>query len=206
MMPASASALEPRMDTAMASSHMRMRFQSPMLTTSETAPMVQKLVLLPTAPKMKARMKAPQSTCGANAAGLTSFMDYIISGGGIARGIGNAGRLEAGFAQPAGIALTAGQAVRIGLVAGHGEPVVHAELHALSDDLRLAHGDEGRMQHQRRAFDRGLGREVGQALERLHILRPAVGIAGIIDGVRAEENVLAAQHLGPGERERQHDG
>src|SRR5258708_19664882 len=56
----------------MARSHMRMRFQSPMLTTSETAPMVQKCVLLPTAPKMKVRAKAPQTTIVASAAGLDS--------------------------------------------------------------------------------------------------------------------------------------
>src|SRR5207302_9678290 len=56
--------------TAMASSHMRMRFQSPMLTTSDTAPMVQKCVLLPTAPKRKASAKAPHTTADASAAGL----------------------------------------------------------------------------------------------------------------------------------------
>src|SRR5437879_11306630 len=54
----------------MASSHMRMRFQSPMLTTSDTAPMVQKCVLLPTAPKRKASAKAPHTTAEASAAGL----------------------------------------------------------------------------------------------------------------------------------------
>src|SRR5258705_3768355 len=56
----------------MASSHIRMRFQSPMLTTSETAPMVQKCVLLPTAPKMKVMAKAPQTSAEASAAGLDS--------------------------------------------------------------------------------------------------------------------------------------
>src|SRR5436190_22536302 len=54
----------------MASSHMRMRFQSPMLTTSDTAPMVQKCVLLPTAPKRKASAKAPHTTAEASVAGL----------------------------------------------------------------------------------------------------------------------------------------
>src|SRR2546428_6842920 len=53
----------------MASSHMRMRFQSPMLTTSDTAPMVQNCVLLPTAPKTKASAKAPHTTMEASAAG-----------------------------------------------------------------------------------------------------------------------------------------
>ena len=61
-MPARCSALAPSIATAMASSHMRMRPQSPMLTQSDTAPMVQKLVLLATAPKMKASTKAPATT------------------------------------------------------------------------------------------------------------------------------------------------
>src|SRR6266446_117431 len=52
---------------------MRMRFQSPMLTTSDTAPMVQKCVLLPTAPKRKASARAPHTTNEASAAGLDSF-------------------------------------------------------------------------------------------------------------------------------------
>src|SRR5258708_32087434 len=56
----------------MASSHMRMRFQSPMLTTSDTAPMGQKVGLLPTAPKRKASAKAPHTTTEASAAGLDS--------------------------------------------------------------------------------------------------------------------------------------
>jgi hypothetical protein len=50
------------MATPIASSHMRMRLASPMLTQSETAPMVQKSVLLATAPKMNARTKAPPLT------------------------------------------------------------------------------------------------------------------------------------------------
>src|SRR5713101_2605034 len=68
--PASCRALAPAVATAIASSHMRMRFQSPMLTTSDTAPMVQKCVLLPTAPKTKASAKAPHTTIEASAAGL----------------------------------------------------------------------------------------------------------------------------------------
>src|SRR5438067_5090855 len=63
------------MATAMARSHMRSREVSPMFTQSETAPMVQKRVLLPTAPKMKARMKAPPVTNGTSAAGLASFKE-----------------------------------------------------------------------------------------------------------------------------------
>jgi hypothetical protein len=39
-----------------------MRLVSPMFTQSDTAPMVQKLVLLPTAPNMKASANAPPAT------------------------------------------------------------------------------------------------------------------------------------------------
>src|SRR5258706_2977325 len=66
--PASCSAPVPRIATAMASSHIRMRPKSPMLTQSDTAPMVQKLVRLPTAPKTKASAKAPPVTQGASSA------------------------------------------------------------------------------------------------------------------------------------------
>ncbi len=50
------------MATAIASSHMRMRPQLPMFTTSETAPIVQKLARLATAPKTKASAKPPHAT------------------------------------------------------------------------------------------------------------------------------------------------
>src|SRR3954471_15164590 len=72
MTPATCSAAEPSTATAMASSHMRMRLKSPMLTQSETAPMVQKSVLFATAPKMNARTKAPPVTIGASCCGATS--------------------------------------------------------------------------------------------------------------------------------------
>jgi len=67
--PASCSALAPAVATAMASSHMRMRFQSPMLTTSGNRAHGQKCVLLPTAPKMNVRERPPP-TMEASAAGL----------------------------------------------------------------------------------------------------------------------------------------
>src|SRR5204863_1538734 len=70
MRPAICKPVAPRTAVAMARSHMRMRERSPMFTQSDTAPIVQKCVLLPTAPKMKARRKAPPVTYGTSAAGL----------------------------------------------------------------------------------------------------------------------------------------
>jgi hypothetical protein len=54
--------LNPSIATPAASSHMRMRLQSPMLTMSATAPMVQKCVRCATAPKTTASAKLAQST------------------------------------------------------------------------------------------------------------------------------------------------
>src|SRR5438105_5613011 len=72
--PASCSAEAPSTATAMARSRMRMREGSPMFTQSGTAAMVQKWVLLPTAPKMKARTKAPPVTYGTSCAGFGSMV------------------------------------------------------------------------------------------------------------------------------------
>ena len=58
-MPAASIAATPVIAIAIANSHARMRPLSPMLTQSDTAPMVQKCVLFPTAPKTKARRNAP---------------------------------------------------------------------------------------------------------------------------------------------------
>ena len=54
--------LKPIIATPMASSHMRMRVQSPMLTMSATAPMVQKCVRCAIAPKAAASANAAHST------------------------------------------------------------------------------------------------------------------------------------------------
>src|SRR5262245_55483129 len=72
MRPAAESAAAPSSATAMASSHMRMRARLPMLTQSDTAPMVQKCVRLPTAPKTKASANAPAVTSGSRLCGFSA--------------------------------------------------------------------------------------------------------------------------------------
>ncbi|GIX25872.1 MAG: hypothetical protein KatS3mg122_3103 [Caldimonas sp.] len=54
--------LKPMMATPMAMTHMRMRLQSPIVTMSDTAPMVQKWVRCAMAPKRAASTKAAHST------------------------------------------------------------------------------------------------------------------------------------------------
>ena len=52
-------------------------------------------------------------------------------------------------------------------------------------------------------LDAGLRGQVGQLLERRDELRPAVGIAGVVDRVHADEQVGRAHHFSIAERQRQ---
>src|SRR5690242_14038923 len=98
----------------MARSHMRMRPQLPMFTTSETAPMVQKLVRLATAPKTNARMKPPRTTARD---GLLKRAILPL----VARRIGEARGGEPVAAQPARVAPPARAPLAVGVVAGNRE-------------------------------------------------------------------------------------
>src|SRR6185503_6281989 len=160
---------------------MRMRPQLPMFTTSETAPMVQKLVRLATAPKTNARMKPPRTTAKAGwpkPAILPS----------VPRGIGDARGREALAAQPARIAAPARPSLGIGVVARHGEREIHAPLRALADDLRLGHAHERRLDGEAMPLDRSPGREVRHALEGVQVFGAAIGIARIVDRVGPGED------------------
>jgi hypothetical protein len=55
-------------------------------------------------------------------------------------------------------------------------------------------------------LDAGPGRQVGHGFEGGDVVRPAIRVTGIVDRIDADEDVAAAQHLGPGQRQRQHDG
>ena len=56
------------------------------------------------------------------------------------------------------------------------------------------------------ALHPGRGRQVGHALVGGDVLGPAVGIAGVVEGVDTDEDVARGQDLGPGECEGQEDG
>ncbi len=49
------------------------------------------------------------------------------------------------------------------------------------------------------AFDAGLGRQVGQALEGLDVFGAAIGISAVIDGIDAHEDVGRPDGLGKGQ-------
>src|SRR5258706_6731932 len=146
MRPVSCSACVPRMATAIASSHMRMRPRLPMFTTSETAPMVQKLVRFAPAPKTKPRANPPHATHAPRFAvplnGIPYGKQEAILAKLVARGIGEARALEALAPEAAGIAAAAGPAAGVGVVARHREREIDAELVPLAHDLFLAHRDD----------------------------------------------------------------
>ncbi len=53
------------------------------------------------------------------------------------------------------------------------------------------------------AFARG---EIGHARKRVDELRAAVRVAGVIDGIHADEDVVRLQDFGPGQRKSEEDG
>src|SRR5437870_5380805 len=55
-------------------------------------------------------------------------------------------------------------------------------------------------------FDSRFGGDVGERFKEHDELRPAIGIAAVIDRVDAEKNVSCAFHLGPGKRVGEKDG
>src|SRR5260221_3689289 len=178
MRPASCSACVPRIATAIASSHMRMRAQLPMFTTSETAPMVQKLVRFATAPKTKGSAKPPSTT---TRAGLEMPLDKekrlrerasILPL--VARGIRDPGRDEPLAADAARIASPAGASLGVRVVAGHGEREIHSQVGSLAHDVRLLHAHDRRADRERLALHGALGGEVGHVLEGGKGLGPAV--------------------------------
>src|SRR5262249_56731777 len=114
---------------------------------------------------------------------------------------------EALLAQEARVAEPTGAAVRFGRVAGPGQREIHAELVGARNDLSLAEGDERRVDAKAAAtFDAGLRGEIGEALEGFDELRTAVGIARVVEGVDADEDVLRPLHLRPPQGMREEEG
>ena len=78
--------------------------------------------------------------------------------------------------------------------------VVHAQRHAAADDLGLGHRDQGGADRDPAPLDGGLRRQVRHRLEGAEVLRAAVGVARVVQGVDADEDVPRVQHLRIGQR------
>src|SRR6266851_10441521 len=98
--------------------------------------------------------------------------------------------------QPAAIASAAPSPFVIRFVAAQRQAVVNTQAHAFANDLRLGFLEQGSVDSKcALAFHRRLGREIGQPLELTQELRPAIGIAGIINRVSPDENVEGRKRL-----------
>src|SRR5467141_4522512 len=121
------------------------------------------------------------------------------------QGIRDAELLEPLGAQQARVAPPARRAVLRRVVAAAGERVVDAELDAAAQDAGLGELDERRVDLQPRSLDAGLGRELRHLLVGREVLRPAIGVAAVVERVHADEEVVRLQRFRPGEREAEED-
>src|SRR5947209_365586 len=119
---------------------------------------------------------------------------------GIARRILDLGVLEPFATQDARVTLTAGEDRSVltdRIIAGVGQ----VELDALdvtdANDLRLALVYQ-RRDHAQTATEARLGAKAQDLIERVDELRPAVGVARVVEGVDADEDGLGADALGDG--------
>src|SRR3954447_12554692 len=113
---------------------------------------------------------------------------------------------EATLAEVAGVAVTTRDAVGGGIVAAERERVVHAEREPELDDLTLAQIEQRRLDpHWRRALHAAACGEVRHRLVVADVLRPAIGIAGVVQRIHADEDVGGAEHLRPREAEGEED-
>ncbi len=107
----------------------------------------------------------------------------------------------------AGIAASTGAALGVGVVAGVGVREVYAEGEAFFDDLGFGEVDEGAVDFIAAfAFDAGLGGEVCEGFKGGDEFGAAVGVAGVVDGVDADEEVEAFGDFGEAQGVGEEDG
>src|SRR5450759_1645481 len=104
-------------------------------------------------------------------------------------------------AEQAGVAFPAGPALPAWVVAGRGETRVETEGEGEPDDVGLCHGEEGRSDPEASALAPGFRPEPRDTLEGGEELGAAVGVAGIVERIRADDDLRRAPRLGKGEGE-----
>src|SRR5262245_41421752 len=120
------------------------------------------------------------------------------------------GILDTGFGKAVGtknttVAASTGVTGRIGIVAAVCQAVVEAESGATSDDVAFGDQLQRCVYPKPLTVDAASGRERRQLLECCDELRPAVGIARVIQRVHTDKDVVRPEYLGPSERQRQKD-
>lgn len=87
-----------------------------------------------------------------------------------------------------------------------GEAEGDVELRSEADDVGFGELQEGRVNFDLgAAFDSGFGGEVGHGLEGFDEFGATVGVAGVVEGVDADDDGIGFEDFGPGEGKRQED-
>src|SRR5260370_31719439 len=102
--------------------------------------------------------------------------------------------------QKAGIALSAGEPVRRGIVTTVCERKIETKLGRLTNDFGFRKFDQRCVNFEGSPFDACLGPKISQGLKRFDECRTAVRVATVIDCIDAEKNVSGRDHFRPGER------
>src|SRR5579872_2637731 len=114
--------------------------------------------------------------------------------------------LETTQPEQAGIAVAASLPFWTRVVTAHRQPVIDAEGQSGADDLGLTHRDQGRLNRYLAALDARFSCQIRHLFERLDVFGPAIRVAGIVEGIDADEDVRRAENLRVGERICQEDG
>src|SRR5688572_2484624 len=121
-------------------------------------------------------------------------------------GVGRPGLSEPAQPKLAGVAVAARGAVLVRVVAARRRRVVDAEPLAELNDLTFREIDERRANRdRRRTLDARTCAEVRHVLIGADVLRPAVRVPAVVQGVDADEDVACLEDFCPCQRERQED-
>src|SRR6478735_2998763 len=91
------------------------------------------------------------------------------------------------------------------VIAAVAETRVEAEALRLAGDVRLGHVQQRRVDGKTLPLDARLRRNIREALEFVDELRPAIGVAGIIEGIHTDENIARAARFAQAQRKAQED-
>lgn len=101
--------------------------------------------------------------------------------------------------------MTAGEALWISAVTGNRCAEVHVQALTFANNICLAHPQQWRVYAQSLALHACFGSDIGEPLEGFDKDRPAIRVAGVVNGIDAAEDFLRTQHFGPAQRHTEHD-
>src|SRR4051794_22037412 len=96
-------------------------------------------------------------------------------------------------------------AAAAGVIARRCQSVVHVQSGTSAHNLSLRHLNQRRMDGSASSTNSGLRRQIGHVFEGGDVLRPAIRVSRVVEGVDADEYVLRSDGFGVCECEREKD-